>query len=179
MPVFDERAVIEYLRRSYIAVDGLWFVKAEELLSSEEAMILDEQVWQIMPKIQARKAKELLKIEGGSLRDLALALWLKFAAEGYEHRVAERTPHILRIHVHVCPWLEVLKKAGRMSTAADVCDRICAREGVIWAREFSPDIEFRLESKLSEGAPVCNLLFTRPLLADTMPPPVEQMEAAA
>ena len=179
MPVFDEKAVIEYLRRSYFAVDGLWFVKTEELFSRDDALRLDEQVWQILAKIQARKAKELLKIEGGSLADLALALWLKFAAEGYEYRVAERTSRILRIHVHVCPWLEVLKKAGRMSGAAEICDRICGREGVIWAREFSPDIEFCLETKMPDGAPVCNLLFTRPLAADALLPPEEQMEAAA
>lgn len=178
MPVFDERAVIEYLRRSYMAVDGLWFVKAEEQLSHGEALMLDEQVWQIMPKIQARKAKELLKIEGGSLSDLALALWLKFAAEGYEYRVAERTSHILRIHIHACPWLEILRKAGKMSQAAEICDRICGREGGIWAKEFSPDIEFCLETKMPDGAPVCNFLFTRPLSADAAPMPEEQMEAA-
>lgn len=178
MPVFDEKAVIEYLRRSYFAVDGLWFVKAEEMLSEGEAMTLDEQVWQIMPKIQARKARELLKIEGGSLADLALALWLKFAAEGYEYRVAERTSHILRIHIHACPWLEVLRKAGKMSRAAEICDKICGREGAVWAREFSPDIQFCLESKLSAGAPVCNFLFTRPFVTDTILPLEEQMEAA-
>jgi len=178
MPVFDEKAVIEYLRRSYMAVDGLWFVKAEERLSRQEAVALDEAVWDVLPKIQARKAKELLTIGGGSLSDLALALWLKFAAEGYDYQVAERTPHILRIHIHACPWLEVLRKAGRMETAGEICERICAREGVIWAREFSPDISFCLESKLSEGAPVCNLLFTKPLATDTVPPPEQQMEAA-
>ena len=179
MPVFDEKAVIEYLRRSYMAVDGLWFVKAEEQFSRQDALALDEQVWRVLPKIQARKARELLKIKGGSLSDLALALWLKFAAEGYDYQVAERTSHILRIHIHACPWLEILRKAGRMTTAAEVCDHVCAREGVIWAREFSPDIEFCLESKLPEGAPVCNLLFTRPLATDTLPPPGEQLEAAA
>jgi len=179
MPVFDEKAVIEYLRRSYMAVDGLWFVKAEEMLSRSDALKLDEQVWEVLPKIQARKARELLRVEGGSLRDLALALWLKFAAEGYEYRVAERTSHVLRIHIHVCPWLEILRKAGKMSQAAEICDRICGREGAIWAREFSPDIEFSLESRIPDGAPVCNFLFTRPLAADTLPPPEVQMEAAA
>lgn len=178
MPVFDEKAVIEYLRRSYMAADGLWFVKAEETLSHDQALALDEQVWQVLPKIQARKARELLKLQSGSLSDLALALWLKFTAEGYDYQVAERTPHILRIHIHACPWLEILRKAGRMASAAEICDRICAREGVIWAREFSPNIEFFLESKLPEGAPVCNLLFTRPLAVDTLPQPEEQMEAA-
>ena len=176
MAAFDDKAVIEFLRRSYFAVDGLWFVRTEEDRSYDEAMKLDEQVWEVMPKIQARKAKELLKIEGGSLADLALGLWLKFAAEGYAYQVAGRTQSVLRIHVYDCPWLQILRKSGRMSKASDICNRICAREAEIWAKQFSEDIDFSLEAKLPDGAPVCELLFTRPKDVETAPSP--EMEAA-
>jgi len=178
MAAFDDKAIIEFLRRSYFAVDGLWFVRIEDEHSYEEAMRLDEQVWEILPKIQARKARELLKIKGGSLADLALGLWLKFASEGYVHRVMERTPHVLRIGIGACPWLEILRNAGRMSRAAGICDRICTRDFAIWAGQFSKDIEFSLESKLSEGAPACELLFTRPRAASALPEPNAEMEAA-
>ena len=44
----------EYYNRSYKAVDGLWFVKAEEQFDFDTALELDKEVWKVMPKIQAR-----------------------------------------------------------------------------------------------------------------------------
>ena len=174
--MFDDKAIIEFLRKSYFAADGLWFVRIEAEHSFEEAMRLDEQVWETLPKIQARKARELLRIEGGTLADLALGLWLKFAAEGYDHRVVERTPDILRINISECPWLRILEKAGRTSKAAELCDRICTRDFSTWAAQFSPGINFSLERKLSEGPPACELLFTRS--AQIQPTPCAEREAA-
>jgi len=178
MAAFDDKAVIEFLRRSYFAVDGLWFVRAEEALSYQDALRLDEQVWEIMPKIQARKAKEILGIQGGSLADLALALWLRFAAEGIEHRVIERTPDVLRIQLLTCPWLAGLRKSGRMNIARDMCERICTLDYSGWAREFSRDIGFCFESKLTEGAEACTLCFTRSCDSEAEPEPEEELEAA-
>jgi len=174
--MFDDKAIIEFLRDSYFAADGLWFVRIEDEHSFEEAMRLDEQVWDILPKIQARKARELLKIEGGTLADLALGLWLKFTAEGYDHRVVERTSNVLRISIRECPWLNILKEARRMSRAAEICDRICTRDFSTWAAQFSPGINFSLERKLSEGAPACELLFT--CSAEIRPSPRAEREAA-
>lgn len=176
MAIIDDKAIIEFLRRSYFAVDGLWFVRLEEEHSYEEALRLDEQVWEILPKIQARKARELLGIDGHSLADLGLGLWLKFASEGYRHKVMERSSHLLRICVDTCPWLEIMKKTGRMSKAAGICDRICTRDFAVWAREFSDRIDFSLESKLSEGCEACELLFTVPLEAGKLS--ADEMEAA-
>ncbi|MCX6375248.1 MAG: DUF6125 family protein [Armatimonadetes bacterium] len=178
MAAFDDKAVIEFLRRSYFAVDGLWFVRVEDEISYGEAMRLDEQVWEIMPKIQARKARQLLKIQTGSLADLALALWLRFAAEGCEYRVIERTPDVLRIEILTCPWLDGLRKSGRMQLAPDVCERICTIDYSGWAAEFSKDIEFSFECKLSEGAPGCIMRFARTCESETQPHPDEKREAA-
>ena len=161
MPAFDDKAVIEFLRRSYFAVDGLWFLRAEEACGYKDALRLDEEVWEVMPKVQARKARELLGIQGGSLADLALGLRLRFAAEGCEHRVVERTDDILKIDLPACPWLAGLRKSGRESIAPDICERICTRDYAGWAAEFSKDIEFHFEGNLSEGAPACRFVFTR------------------
>ena len=43
--------VVEYLRRSYQAVDGLWFMKVEEALGFEAALEADRRVWEILAKI--------------------------------------------------------------------------------------------------------------------------------
>ena len=55
----------EYFRRSYTAVDGLWFMKVEEKRGFEEALQLDEAVWKVLPKIQARTIKAMLNLCSG------------------------------------------------------------------------------------------------------------------
>ncbi|MCL6630296.1 MAG: DUF6125 family protein, partial [Armatimonadetes bacterium] len=90
--MIDDKAIIQYLRRSYFAADGLWFTKLEEEHSYDDALRIDELVWEVLPKIQARKAKELLNIECGSLPDLLRALELKFVAERYKYQTIELTP---------------------------------------------------------------------------------------
>ena len=178
MPVFDDRAIIEFLRRSYFAVDGLWFLGVESEFSSEDALRIDEKVWDVLPKIQARKAREILKIDGGSLSDLALALWLRFAAEGCVHRVTKRTSHELRIEISECPWYALLKKSGRQDIGPEICERICTRDYAGWAAQFSGDIEFSIEQKISEGAPACEFLFTRPFSEEKASLPDAERKAA-
>jgi hypothetical protein len=72
----------EYFRRSYTAVDGLWFMKVEESLGFDEALRLDEAVWKVLPKIQARALKGMMHLEGG-LEGLAQALSARLALEGF------------------------------------------------------------------------------------------------
>ena len=50
---------VEFLRRSFFTVDGLWFVNLEKDLGFDEALDLDRRVWESMAKVQARKAREL------------------------------------------------------------------------------------------------------------------------
>ena len=42
---FTDAQIADLLRRSYFVVDGLWFVKTEEKHGFEEAMDLDQAVW--------------------------------------------------------------------------------------------------------------------------------------
>ena len=60
----DDRALVEYLRRAYHAVDGLWFMIVEEAHDFDHALELDERVWAVLAKIQARKAREVTGCSG-------------------------------------------------------------------------------------------------------------------
>ncbi|MDI6827645.1 MAG: DUF6125 family protein [Armatimonadota bacterium] len=159
MTAFDEKAIIELLRKSYFAADGLWFLAVENAYSYDEALRLDKEVWRILPKIQARKARELLGIKDGSLSDLALALGLRFSAEGCDHRIIEQTQNVLRIEMHSCPWLDALQRSDRMALAKEICERICVLDYKTWAAQFSSSINFSLGRTMSTGAPSCELVF--------------------
>ena len=70
----DPQILSEYFKKCYIAVDGLWFMMLEKTDSFDKALEVDGRVWEILPKIQARKIKELLFPGGIELLDLLLEL---------------------------------------------------------------------------------------------------------
>jgi hypothetical protein len=150
-------AIIEYLRRSYTAADGLWFMMVEDDSSFEHALALDSKVWSVLAKIQARRAKELLSLSGGSLDDLLAGLGLKFAAEGYAHRVERPEPGRARVLIKGCPWLVLLQKAGRDHLAGTVAREICPVDFEAWAREFGPGLRAQVGPTLCEGHPCCEV----------------------
>jgi len=153
--------IIEMLRRSYFAVDGLWFVMVEEDEDPERAMELDERVWRVMPKIQARKARELLGCDGDSPADVARGMALKLAAEGHDYEVRVTSPAEAEIVITKCPWREVLAASGRTYLGPEIADRICATEGAMWASEFGADLQFELAEAICHGDDRCRLVFRR------------------
>ena len=101
----------EYFRRSYTAVDGLWFMKVEERLGFDEALRLDEAVWKVLPKIQARALKGMMHLPGG-LEGLEQALSARLALEGFEYEIEPRSEGFAVI-VKRCPWHDLMIKSGR------------------------------------------------------------------
>jgi len=157
----------EYFRRSYTAVDGLWFMKVEEALGFDQALKLDEAVWRILPKIQARTLKGMLNLKGG-LADLKAAISLRLALEGFSFQVQDREEGFAVI-VDRCPWHDIMVKSGRESLADKVSDLICRVENSTWASEFdsdaekgSPDgIKFEREQRICRDQERCVLRFIK------------------
>ena len=148
-----------YFRRSYAAVDGLWFMKVEERLGFDAALELDEQVWKVLPKIQARLLKELLGADCG-LAALAQCLGTRLTWEGHTHDCSlSADERRLEIRVSECPWHDVMLKTGREHLSGQVGERICGQEYAVWADEFGPGITFSLEDLLCQGSPTCRLIF--------------------
>lgn len=176
--MIDDRAIIEYLRRSYFVADGLWFTKLEEEHSYDYALRIDELVWEILAKIQARKARELLNIEGSNLADLLRALELKFVAESYQYQTIELTPSLLRIAINECPWLNILQKADKIRCALDICENVCVRDFAGWAAQFSPAISFTLGRTLATGESICELVFNCSQVVKTLPHVDAERDAA-
>lgn len=155
--------VLEMLRRSYFAVDGLWFVMLEEDEGLERALQLDERVWQVMPKIQARKARELMRAEGDTPGALVRCMALKLAAEGHRYDVSFENTGGAAVVITQCPWREVLVQSGRERLGSEIADRICATEAAAWAREFSPEggpaIRAEMTEAICRGDERCRIVF--------------------
>ncbi|MBD3292432.1 MAG: hypothetical protein GF393_05880 [Armatimonadia bacterium] len=155
--------IIEMLRRSYFAVDGLWFVMLEEQEGLERALQIDEDVWRVMPKIQARKARELIHADADTPGALARCMALKLAAEGHRYDVHFENSGHVEVVISRCPWREVLEQSEREHLGPDIADRICATEIAAWADEFSPEegpqIVATMAESICDGDKCCRYVF--------------------
>ena len=156
--LMDEQ-IAEYFHRSYKAVDGLWFMKVEEKYGFDTALQIDKEVWKVMPKIQARMIKSMLKIgkdEGALLKSLKA----KLALEGFKFKV-EQGENGVRIRVSDCPWHSLMVKSGREKFSAKVGETICNVEYSVWASEFDENVQFTLGAQKCKGSESCLLEFKR------------------
>ena len=165
--IADPPSAAAYFRRSYSAVDGLWFVQVEEQFGFEAALDLDLAVWRVMPKIQARYLQNLTG-QRADLAALALCLGQKLTWEDYSHSMALDEPTgLLEVAISACPWHQLLARSGRTHLAPRIGPLICAAEYAIWAAEFS-DVQVLLSASVDPGicqgcspGGVCTLSFRR------------------
>jgi hypothetical protein len=146
----------EYFKRSYQAADGLWFMKVEEKYGFEAALQLDESVWTVLPKIQARTMKAMAGLDEG-LDGLYEGLTARLDLEGFDFR-CQRTEEGFEVFVSRCPWQDLIEKSGRRHIGETVGNLICRAENTVWASEFG-DIGFRRGSRICRGDATCSLIF--------------------
>ena len=156
---YNDNDLKEYFKRCFFAVDGLWFVMLEKQFDFKKALEIDQQVWQIFPKIQARKIRELLGLQDKTTHDLRQALEFKFEAEEYGYEVKTETDHKLEIVITECPWLKIMLESSRHDLASEMGKSICLIEYGVWAREFGVELQGTMQTRLCSDHTPCRLHF--------------------
>jgi hypothetical protein len=146
------KQIAAYFHRSYAAADGLWFMKVEEKCGFETALEIDDQVWKVLPKIQARMLKSMLLLDEG-MEGLGEGIEARLALEGFEFE-AEKENSGLKFFIKRCPWHELMVKSGREHLSEKVSSLICREENSVWASEFG-DINFELDEQICKGSKRC------------------------
>ena len=154
-----DKQIAEYFHRCYTAVDGLWFMKVEEKYGFDVALEIDDEVWKVMPKIQARKLKSLCGKEKGT--DALLECFsTKLHLDSFKFNVEKfKGEKGFKIIITECPWHNSMIKSGREHLSGKIGTRICNTEYSVWAKEFGEDIQFELESQICNGSQSCILKF--------------------
>lgn len=150
---------IEYLKRSYSAVDGLWFMKVEEQFGFEKTLETDRRVWEITPKIQARFLKNALGLEKG-LEALRICFTEKLRLDGCDFEIVT-TENSFTVLMDRCSWHETMIRSGRERLSGKIGNTICATEYAGWAKEFGKDISCIIPSRICDGAEKCIIKFSR------------------
>jgi predicted ArsR family transcriptional regulator len=149
--------IAEYFHRSYSAVDGLWFMKIEEKYGFDVALDIDNEVWKVFPKIQARLLKSMGKL-GDGIEALFEALTTKLKLEGFVFKT-EEVDNGFKIIIDNCPWHNLMVKSKREALSGKVGTLICNTEYRAWASEFEDNIKFELKHQICTGSKSCILKF--------------------
>jgi len=138
-PVYDHKLFSDYLRKCFVSVDGLWFMKIEEDADFEKALEIDIAVWNVLPKIEARTIQDLLSL-GHGIGALHAALDFKLAAELYSAALSPVHEDGFTLNVRDCPWVKHIKKAGRAHYIEKISASICPAEYRTFTAEFGKNI---------------------------------------
>jgi hypothetical protein len=153
------RQIIEFFSRSYKASDGLWFMKVEEKYGFNATLEIDEEVWKIMPKIQARMIKAMLRKNNNEVT-LLKGLTTKLILEGFKFKVEQKETGF-QIQISDCPWHNIMVKSGREKYSSKIGTAICNIEYSVWTSEFDENTQFTLHTQKCKGSKYCELIFSK------------------
>ncbi|MFC1982115.1 DUF6125 family protein [Chloroflexota bacterium] len=156
----SDKQISEFYYRSYTAADGLWFMKVEEKYGFDTALEIDNEVWKVLPKIQARMLKSIGKMGNGieALRD---CFTTKLTLDGFTFKTENIEGGIgFRVIINRCPWHDTMVKSGREHLSEKVGARICNTECSAWASEFHDNISAEIQSQICNGSKTCQLHFS-------------------
>ena len=160
MDKLNDKQKEEFSHRSYTTVDGLWFMKVEEKYGFDTALEIDNEVWKVMPKIQARMLKSMTNMENG-IESLFECFTTKLALDGFNFKTEKLGDgNAFKIIIDRCPWYDLMVKSGREYLSGKVGTRICNTEYSTWASEFGDSIHFELGDQLCKGCEFCVLQFS-------------------
>jgi hypothetical protein len=153
--------IIDYFHRSFTAMDGLWFMKVEEKYGVDVALALDNAVWEIFPKIQARELKAMMQA-GSGIEALKTCFNAALTLKGFKYFIEnEAGGKGFKVHISECPWHNTMIKAGREPLSRRIGDTICPTEYGVWAKEFADNIRYSLEPevRICGGGKTCVMRF--------------------
>jgi len=154
----EQRA--EYWHRSFKTVDGLWFVKVENRYGFETALDIDDEVWKVVPKIQARMLKSMCGLENG-ISGLFEAVVTKLDLDGFTFEATRSDDGTsFEVAISECPWHSTMIRSGREQLSGMVGTRICSSEYSVWAAEFGDGLTFELGDQICAGCHTCVLKFS-------------------
>ena len=157
----NDKQIAEFCYLSYTRVDGLWFMKVEERYGFDEALEIDNEVWKVLPKIQARMLKSAGETSvSNGMEALFQCFTTKLTLDSFTYKTEKIGGNDgFRVVITKCPWHEQMVKSGRENLSEKVGTQICNTEYSTWASEFDDNIRFELKDQICKGSEFCVLEF--------------------
>lgn len=164
MKKLSSKEIQDYLYQSYAKVDGLWFVKVEEKFGFDKSLEIDREVWEVMPKIQARLLKSKLGL-GDGIDALFECLKIKLKLDNFKFKAkkiggSESKNSSIIITINHCPWHYLLVKSNRDKISGKIGSMICETEYSKFSQEFGKNIHLELKDRICKGSECCRFVYT-------------------
>ena len=137
----DELVKLLFLQmRNLWAVDGLYFLGIEEKFDTENATVIDANVWKVMGKIEARRLRNELGLVDNDIPAVIDALRLSSWSLDLEHKDIEVEKDRAVLRNPRCR-VQLTRRGAGLSEFP--CKRV--RWGYLegFAKELNPDVEVR------------------------------------
>lgn len=116
MEKLTKRELLEVIRmfsKNWLTLDGLWFTIVEDRFGVDVALELDLKMWQRNARIEARRIKECIGIEGGGVKGVLKALRFMTFDPSMPFEFSIEGPNTAYIWVTSCRPQEGRIRAGR------------------------------------------------------------------
>lgn len=157
--------MIDELRQGAMtAIDGLWFLAAQESLGFEGALELDIKVWKQYGQIMLKRAARLLGLDLDAanppdLETVTELLDVLCQIDGTECASDVVSADRANFTVRRCTWWENLKKAGRDTEVP--CDIVDNATFESWLAAVDPSLGMKLMKSLPGGDECCQWVIWR------------------
>lgn len=132
---------IEDISKNWLAIDGTWFLAAEEKYGIDEAIELDAKSWKRFSPAEARRLKKRFDLpEKGGIPALIKALKFRVYANINEQEIVEVTETSCIFRMNKCRVQTARERKG-------LPDFPCKQVGIIEYEEFARTIDPRIETK--------------------------------
>ncbi len=159
----DREAIDELRCGALRAIDGLWFLAAEDRLGFEGALELDLEVWRRYGVVMLKRACGLLGIELGAspspdMKTVCRLLEVLCAVDGSECE-SETSADESLFTVKRCTWRESLERAGRAEEVP--CELVDNDAFAAWLEAVDPSLEMECTHSLPRGDERCVWIIRR------------------
>jgi hypothetical protein len=149
----EQDELIKLIKSAITAIDGLWFLEAENALGFDRAFEIDLEVWKKYGPVMIKRIKRMLSITDNNLESFLRVLRIVCEIDGTKFSIKEQSENEALILIDYCPWYENLKRSHREKLVR--CDIVDKTIFPAWIESFNPGLTFELYRSIPEGHSRC------------------------
>ncbi|TFG28145.1 MAG: hypothetical protein EU532_05935 [Promethearchaeota archaeon] len=162
-----------FFERSWVTLDGLWFLEIENETDWNTALKIDKIVWIRLLKTIIRRMQRYLKLDTLSPVNIIKILTLRWSIEGWEYKILKNGENEIDIGIITCPYKEAMNRnPERKDKISLICKNMCLPFYKEVIEDTNPNIRFDITKSQGLGDNHCNFKFT---FKDKMPQKEEKL----
>jgi hypothetical protein len=149
---------LNYFKRSFLTLDGLWVIETENQIDFETALELDTIVWIRLYKILFRRAQRYLGLTGNSLKDFVKIIEFIWNCEGISFEVSKLEENETVLNITKCPYIEAMERnPERHHRIKAICQEMCVKYLDSAVKDFNPNFEIERNHFIGLGDKICDI----------------------